>query len=278
MFLPALGWLVTVALLAGAVSSGWHGFRDKARGAWIAAGLFVCAAFILLAVLGAVAPVLAAILAFLAAAVSGVLAWKDGKGAPRAALGHAGAGFGYLGRDARGIAARFASWFRGLAGGEEDEPGSGVVPLEDVHEYARSRAIPSVMDDPHLGPPSEPAAIASAGIPVPAAYAALAQFIGGFEPEDDQALRMFMEGCAMGSTVVGEAWHHFADTLLNGVGLSPAYVAGILEAGDSAGEHASLLAQVHKRLKVIYGAIQEWIATHGPLPYKAREFLTGEEG
>jgi hypothetical protein len=60
------------------------------------------------------------------------------------------------------------------------------------------------------------------------------------------------------------------------VGLDPAYVAGILEAGDSAGGHGSLLAQIHKRYSVIYAAVKEWVAAHGPLPHKARDFLTGE--
>ena len=165
-----------------------------------------------------------------------------------------------------------------IGGSGDGDDGGDAIPLEAVTEHAATRSIPPVMADPLLGPATEPAAIASTGIPVPPPYAALAQFIGGFEPEDDQALRMFMEGCAMGSTVVGEAWHHFADTILNGVGLSPAYVAGILEAGDSAGEHASLLAQVHKRFGVVYAAVKEWIAAHGPLPHKARDFLTGEEG
>jgi hypothetical protein len=76
--------------------------------------------------------------------------------------------------------------------------------------------------------------------------------------------------------MVADAWHHFADTCLNSVGLDPAYVAGILEAGDSAGGHGSLLAQIHKRFGVIYAAVKEWISAHGPLPHKAREFLTDD--
>ena len=169
-------------------------------------------------------------------------------------------------------------WLRARLGGKDRGPGKdGPVPLEAVPEYAATRAIPSVMADPVLGPPTEPGEIAAAGIPVPGPYTALAQFIGGFEPEDDMSLRMFMEGHASGTVAIADAWHHLADTLLNGVGLSPAYVAGILEAGDSAGEHASLLAQVHKRFRVVYAAIKEWIGAHGPLPHKAREFLTGED-
>lgn len=164
---------------------------------------------------------------------------------------------------------------RGLfPGGRED----GSAPVEDaVAEHVATRGIPPVMADPALGPALEPGEIAAAGVPVPAQYAALAQFIGGFEPEDDQALRMFMEGHASGQVAIADAWHAFADHLLNGAGLSPAYVAGILEAGDSAGEHASLLAHVHKRFGVVYAAIKEWIGAHGPLPHHARDFLTDSD-
>lgn len=172
------------------------------------------------------------------------------------------------------LPSRLRDWFGRFRSGRGDE---APIPLEAVAEHAATRGIPPVMEDPHLGPATEPAEIAAAGVPVPAPYAALAQFIGGFEPEDDQALRMFVEGCAAGEVAKADAWHAFAEHCLNGVGLSPAYVAGILEVGDSAGEHASLLVQAHKRLGVIYGAIKEWILAHGPLPHKAREFLTGED-
>ena len=36
MILMLLGWLAALGLLAVAVSSGWHGFRDRRRG-WLAA-------------------------------------------------------------------------------------------------------------------------------------------------------------------------------------------------------------------------------------------------
>ena len=85
---------------------------------------------------------------------------------------------------------------------------------------------------------------------------------------------MLSDGDAAGALAVADAYHAFADICLNGLGLSPAYVAGVLEAGDSAAGHASVVSQVHKRFGVIYGAIKEWVGAHGPLPHKAREFLT----
>lgn len=147
---------------------------------------------------------------------------------------------------------------------------------EVVTEAVTTRGIPSVMDDPALGPAPEPGELASPAIPVPAPWAALAEYIRSREPEDDMELRMLAEGDAAGALAVADARHAFADTCLNMIGLDPAYVAGILETGDSMAEHASMLAQVHKRFGVIYGAIKEWVAAHGPLPHKARDFLTGE--
>lgn len=272
MILSVLGWIAALGLLAVAVSSGWHGFRDKKRGSAAAAGMYAGGAFILLAVDGALSWLTAVVLAVLSLGAAAGLVLAGGReGAGKAALGHAGAGMGHLGADARGIWRRLLGRLRG--DGPEPEASSTEAA---VAEAAASRAIPSVMDDPALGAAPEPAELVSGQVPAAAPYAALAQYIAGFEPEDDMSLRMFMEGNAAGSVMVADAWHHFADTCLNSVGLDPAYVAGILEAGDSAGGHGSLLAQIHKRFGVIYAAVKEWISAHGPLPHKAREFLTDD--
>lgn len=275
MILTALGWVAALGLLAVAVSSGWHGYRDRKRGSFAAAGMYAGGACVLLAVDGALSWLTAAVLAALSLAAAAGLVLAGGReGAGKAALGHAGAGMGHLGSDARGIWRRLLAWFRRLTGRggdpEEDSPASVVA------EAVATRGIPSVMEDPALGPVPEPAELVSGAVPAAPPYAALAQYIAGFEPEDDMSLRMFMEGNAAGSVMVADAWHHFADTCLNSVGLDPAYVAGILEAGDSAGGHGSLLAQIHKRFGVIYAAVKEWISAHGPLPHKAREFLTDD--
>ena len=285
MILTAIGWIATLGLLALAASSARHGIRDKARGPWIAAGLYACGAVIMLAVDGILSALPAAVLAFLAIAVAGAVAvvhdradavaaspdgtpdglsWKSILGSVR---GNAGAGVGYLGRDTRSIWQRIKAMF----GGEEEPADTEAV----VAEHVTTRNIPPVLADPVLGPAPEPAALATAA-PVPPPYAALASYIAGFVPEDDQALKMFMQGNAAGECAIADAWHAFGDTCLSSVGLDPAYVAGLLEAGDSAAQHASLLAMVHKRFGVVYAAVQEWISAGRQLPHKAREWLTGE--
>lgn len=267
MILTLAGWLVSLGLLYVSGSSAWHALRDKTPGQWACAGFWACASVITLAALGVLGVTQAAILAVLTGgpAAAAAALRKDPPGEVLGDLGESlGAAFGHL---------------RGLRRGPAS-PGrasDGAAPPEAaVAEAAATRNIPNVMDDPALGPAPEPGELAAGGIPAPAPYAALAEFIAGFEPEDDMALRMFMESSAAGSVLVADAWHHFADTCLNSVGLDPAFVAGILEAGDSAGGHGTLLAQVHKRFGVIYGAIKEWVGAHGPLPHKARDFLTGE--
>lgn len=271
--LTVLGWTAALGLLALAASSAWHGFRDKARGPWVAAGTYAAAAFILLAVDGVFMWTAAVILAVLALGGAAGLALIDGrKGAARNVLGHAGAGLGYFGADVRGLWRRLMTR---LSLSEEPAGEAGTAEAA-VAEAVATRVIPPVLEDPALGLAPEPAELVSAGVPAAPPYAALAQYIAGFEPEDDMALRMFMESNAAGSVLVADAWHHFADVCLNSVGLDPAYVAGILEAGDSAGGHGSLLAQIHKRFGVIYAVVKEWISAHGPLPHKAREFLTDD--
>lgn len=147
---------------------------------------------------------------------------------------------------------------------------------EAVAEAVTARGIPPVLEDPALGPVPEPGELVNSAVPVPAPWAALAAYIREREPADDLELRMFTEGDAAGALAVADARHAFADTCLNTLGLDPAYVAGVLETGDSMAEHASLLAQVHKRFGVIYASVKEWISGHGPLPKNARDFLTGD--
>ena len=276
MILDVLGWPLALALLVAVAATLYrlvkrNNYRN--RGVWILPVLtlaLAAAAFTLLGVLPAIAGwALTGVLV----AVLVALPWKKGHGA-RYALQRAGNDGIHLREDVRAGGGWLFRWLRRmlarLRGGKEI-PATEVA----VAEAVSTRNIPSVRDDPALGPAPEPASLATSA-PIPGPYAALASYIGGFVPEDDQALKMFMQSNAAGEVAVADAWHTFADTCLGSIGLDPAYVAGILEAGDSAGEHATLLAQVHKRLGVIYGQVQEWISAGHQLPHKAREWLTGE--
>lgn len=265
MIFTALGWLAALTCAAATCERAWsmrNGVRDA--GNWVvvlAWSALAVTAFTILGVIGLLAGGLYAGIA-VAVILAASRAWTpEGRDA--------------LAGDLRyGFTEPFAALRRRLGGGARKPETSETQ--EVIAEAVATRGIPSVMDDLALGPAPEPAELVSGAVPAAAPYAALAQYIGEFEPEDDMSLRMFMESNAAGSVMVADAWHHFADTCLNSVGLDPAYVAGILEAGDSAGGHGSLLAQIHKRFGVIYAAVKEWVAAHGPLPHKAREFLTDD--
>lgn len=274
MILTILGWLTASGLLAVSGSSAWHAYRDKTPGQWACAGFWACAAVIVLAALGALGITQAVILAVLAGGTAAAAAVVR-KEPPGEVFGDLAESLGVAFRHLRGLPGWSRLQVPSLAVRARDDGGE-TAPEVAAAEAVAARGIPPVMEDPHLGPATEPGEIAAGPAAAPPPYAALAQWIAGFEPEDDMALRMFMEANAAGSVLVADAWHAFADTCLNSVGLDPAFVAGILEAGDSAAVHGSLLAQVIKRLRVIYAAVQEWVAGHGPLPHKARDFLTGD--
>lgn len=273
MILTALGWIAALALLYVSGSSAWHAYRDKAPGQWACSGFWACAAVIAFGILGILGAAQAVILGGLAMG-SALLAAIVRKETPGDAMGNLAESLGVAFRRMRGL----PGWSRLqvpsllVRARGHGEPAAAV---DAVAEAVATRVIPPVMEDPFLGPAPEPAALATAA-PVPPPYAALAAYIGGFVPEDDQALKMFMQGNAAGECAVADAWHAFGDTCLSAVGLDPAYVAGLLEAGDSAAQHASLLAMIHKRFGVVYAAVQEWISAGRQLPHKAREFLTGE--
>lgn len=274
MILTALEWVLALGLLFAAASSVIRAVRDKGGGQWTAASVFACLAVIVLAILGVLSPLWGAILAAVPAiAVAGSFVFDNET--PGGVIGHVAEGLGLSGAHLRDA----ARWFRLQGPSVLSRASDGAAPADPVAvaaEATATRNIPNVMDDPALGPAPEPAELANPAVPVPAPWAALAEYIRSREPEDDQQLRMLTEGDAAGALAVADARHAFADTCLNTLGLDPAYVAGVLETGDSMAEHASMLAQVHKRFGVIYGAIKEWVGAHGPLPHRAREFLTGD--
>lgn len=268
MIIHLLVWTAALALFAVAVHSASRLVRVKGewrmQGSWLNPALFASAALILLTLIRVVSPLTAGVIGGITA-VTTVLVLRGADKPWFTFRANITGAFSNLLGDLGAIAGH------GRPGGRPMSPST-----EAVHAAVGTRAIPSVREDPALGPAPEPAAVATIA-PVPAVYAALAEYIRSFEAADDMELRMFMEGNAAGEVAVADAWHAQGDVLLNSNGLHPAYIAGILEVGDSKAEGASFISQVHKRFAVIYGAVKEWIGSHGPLPHRAREFLTGED-
>jgi len=265
-----IGWPAALILAGVAAVVMVRAVRHRDGGAWITLLMFACAAAAALTALGWLPLLPGVIVAAGTGAAAALLLKPWEKGAGNAALGHAREGIGWAREDARGAWGWLRQRMGGFLASRHGAEAEAGAPEAVVTEAVAARGIPSVMEDPHLGAAPAPAdvgaGLAAAGVPVPQPWADLAAWIAGREPADDLELRMYSDGDAAGALAVAEAYHAYGDVLLNGVRLSPAYVAGILEAGDSAAGHASLLAQVHKRFGVIYGAVKEWISAHGPLP------------
>src|SRR6266699_3006224 len=84
MILSTLGWLVAFGLLALVASSAWHGFREKSRGPWIAAGIYACSAVVVLTIVGVLGWLTALVLAVLVSGATAGLAQQAAGRAPPA--------------------------------------------------------------------------------------------------------------------------------------------------------------------------------------------------
>jgi hypothetical protein len=240
MILTALGWLAALGLLAACLSSAWHGFRDKKYGPWIGAGLYACAAVVLLAIDGVLKPLAAGVLAFLALALAGGVALAEDRanavaaspdGTPYgiswqavagSARGGAGASFGYLARDTRGLAGWLHSRWQELRTGEDSglEPAPLIQPSPNgassmppgntggngTRPRGSSQSLP-----PANGTVQQPAirarriAAAAGTVPVPAGWAAVVAGTADFEADSNVELAQWMTGQVLGLAAWAES-------------------------------------------------------------------------
>ncbi len=114
------------------------------------------------------------------------------------------------------------------------------------------------------------------GVAVPPPWAALAQWVAEFEPEDGDDLHGHMAGEAAGRLAFAEAQQARAETLLNLPKLHPAYVAALFELADGDAEQATASALADRRYHVVYGDIEDWHEMDGnALPEDARGWFGG---
>lgn len=296
--------LIDLTALAGAISCAWviasHLVRMARKGRpWILEGrsltlpLYGCGLVGCLTAAGAVglAPgILLALLLFAVAAVPLAAAWaraagkgQGGKVAGRIAAGllsQARGGAAYIAGDARAV----AGLLRPLpATGGGAPAAAGPVPVKaspGVPPWRRTvPGVPSITADPSLGPvppPSEvSAALAASGVMVPAAWAAVASEAAEHEPESDEEHCEHMDGEVAGILTWAEAVMARAESLGDGAGLDPAYVAAQYEFADDVAELAAHAAQVMRRYHDIYDDIRE-AAAGRPLPANRHWFADGE--
>jgi hypothetical protein len=122
---PVLGWIAVLALAAAAIHGIRDGIRQKDYYGWAIAGLYVCAAVIILAVLGVIHPLAAGIYAAAAFGVTtGISAKISGWGALGTLIGFAGSAIVFLVTDARALPHRIG----GLLDDDGEAPPE-VVPV-----------------------------------------------------------------------------------------------------------------------------------------------------
>lgn len=285
----ALGWMLAILFAAVTVSAAarlvrYRGWRVSE--AWISIGFWACLALCAYTGLGALRLLTGITLAAVTGLATGIGIARHPQ--PIRLLRMITAGdIGYLGRTIRLAAGK-------ARGGPEPvmtapapaQPAAPAAPAPAPATAGQPRTVPapvqvpSVRDDPALGdtpPPAEVAgSLASAGTPLPLAWAALCEEIAGHEPGTNEEELQFLAGQAAGSLAYADAWRTRTDTLLHGIGLDPGYVAGNLEYADEVSENSSALAMVVRRFHAIYQALLDWVEEHPEgMPHRAREFLQG---
>jgi hypothetical protein len=169
---------------------------------------------------------------------------------------------------------RLTEWFRIWQERKLGLNGPVPAPAGPAADPVRLRSVPSVRDDPALGAPVPVEQITAS--PVAPDVAAAAARIAAYEPETDADLAAFMRGEAAGLVALAGAWHSFAENCTTGVGLDPAFAAGLVELGDTVGDSAHDVILAYRRFAVIYQQILEAVASGTLLPHNARQFLTAE--
>ena len=285
--LPLIGWPIAVALSALAVWSTWDIFHDelwRSAAQWVTPLPFATLAVACLTALGAL-PVLDGTLAAVAlAALTALALWR----APSAAryilwyLGNVPVHLAGMAGRAPGHLIAVFRWVVALTrqrGAAKEAKPVPVRATPGVPPWKRTvPGVPSVLNDPALGPvpaPSEvAAALAAASVMVPATWAAVAAEAADHDPETDDEHVEHMDGEVAGVLTWSEAAMARAETLGDVAGLDPAYINAQFEAADAIADLASFLAQVSKRYHDTYDDMRE-AADGKPLPAKRNWFNNG---
>jgi hypothetical protein len=250
---------------------------------WTAPLVFVSAAFALLTALGVLGLISGIVLSAIPLAVVTARAARAHReiaklhGAPAATA----TVLGLLGARLRDALWNAREDVRELAGmlHRETPPAAAGAPAASPPSLVALRAVPSVRENPNLGPAPGPAEVAAgleaAGTVVPPEWQAVAGRAGDFDPEDQDDLEGHMAGEAAGLLAFAEAKDAQAQTLLEGRKLHPRYVAALLEVADGAAELAALSALANRQYHESYGDVEDWHAEGNELPEDARNWGFG---
>jgi hypothetical protein len=108
------------------------------------------------------------------------------------------------------------------------------------------------------------AAAASQG--VPAEYVQLAAAIVEYRPEDDLDMQYWYLGHAAGAHAIGDAWFGHVESMVEDVGIDPAFAQTAMMVAEYSADMAEFCAGLAKRLVEVYALVKEHKANDGTLP------------
>lgn len=285
--------LVPCALIA--LSGYVHAARtDRASrdfGCWCGPLAFTSASFALAAAAGLLGLLSAAVLMLVPLAV---IAWKARRVWREAAKTRLGKGRATV-LVLKIVADRAQDSLRNALGDVRDLLGTARRPVLSAGEAAPSRKdfaegllaatrhVPPLQEDDRLGgaPGADEVAgsLDAAGTGVPPVFAALAAYVGDFDPDgDEDEMIGFAAGCAAGSLALGEAFEDLTESLLNDLGLDPAFAVGFFDVAEGATDLAGVFALLVRRYREVYGDIHEHVDAGGTLPHDARGWFHADDG
>jgi hypothetical protein len=171
----------------------------------------------------------------------------------------------------------------GLRRGEPD--GEGLPPAAPVPVRSTPprpgpgpvRAVPPVRYDAVIGPAPAPEQVAQglegAGVPVPAVWAAVAEWTGSFEADTEEDLITHEAEETAGVLAYFEAVLAKAENLGSGNGLDHVYVAGHFEYADEVANLASFKALLAARYHALYDSLHDAAENGGRIPENTRQWL-----
>lgn len=301
-----MGTIIDIALVTGCGTCAFQAVAAYARlartedgrrdaGSWHAPLIFTSGTFILLGGLGVLPSFFAALFALFPLLVVTRIVWRAWRETARR-LGRARAtalvlrglagrvrdALRYTREDLRGLLGKLRRPAI-LAGGTAPEAAGRADSRDVVTEAARH--VPPLRGNAALGEAPAPAELAAvldaAGAAVLPEFAAVADLLRDFDPDDDEdELLGFVAAVAAGFMYVFEAFPDLAENLMTGVGLDPAYAMGFIDIGDEGAEFTAAFALLDRLYHELHEGIHEHVDAGKTMPHNSRQYFhaDGEGG
>ena len=214
--------LAVFVLIASAGADCWRAVKQRDAGQVAGGAALSCIAITMLGLIGMLAPEAAAVLGVASLATAAGIAYAAG-GSVSSLAGEAGAAFGRLGADLRGLTAR-------LRPAGDDAPG----PVLAAPAPAAAATPPVRAQDarpPTRGAMQQPAirarrVAAAAGIPaIAAGWAGVVAGVADFDPESNVVYIEWLREQVTGVAATAEAFVEQHEAMIHGIGVDPVALA-----------------------------------------------------